>query len=98
MIIRIVKLKFKPEEVENFKAYFEQINSKIRQFPGCNHLELWQDIEDEQTFFTYSHWDAQEDLNVYRDSSLFKEFWSVAKPKFAEKAQAWSHQQLVVAP
>jgi quinol monooxygenase YgiN len=97
MIIRIVRMRFRAEEVDEFQAFFSTINANIRQFPGCLHLELWQDTKDQAVFTTYSHWEAEEDLENYRHSELFKSFWSVAKPKFAEKALAWSSHQIVVA-
>lgn len=97
MIVRIVNMKFRTDEVEAFKAYFNEIHPKIRNFEGCSHLELWQDANDADRFFTYSHWEDESYLENYRNSELFKAFWSVAKSKFAEKAQAWSHHRIVVA-
>lgn len=97
MIIRIVRMRFREEEVTEFQTFFATIHPNIRQFPGCLHLELWQDTQDKSVFTTYSHWEAEEDLENYRHSELFKSFWSVAKPKFAEKALAWSSHQIVVA-
>jgi quinol monooxygenase YgiN len=40
MITRIVKMNFRPEEVENFLNIFHQSKDKIRHMPGCKHLEL----------------------------------------------------------
>jgi quinol monooxygenase YgiN len=97
MIIRIVKMRFREEEVAAFKTFFKQVHGSIRQFPGCMHLELWQDTKDPCVFSTYSHWQSEEDLENYRHSALFLSFWRVAKPKFAEPALAWSNQQIVVA-
>lgn len=42
MITRIVKMTFREEEVEAFKALFEERKSLIRNFKGCTHLQLWQ--------------------------------------------------------
>jgi heme-degrading monooxygenase HmoA len=94
MMIRIVKMRFKAEEVEAFKAFFMTAKSRIRNFEGCQHLELWQEMNDEQTFFTYSHWDNESCLENYRQSDVFKEFWKVAKSKFSDKPEAWSHKQI----
>jgi heme-degrading monooxygenase HmoA len=43
MIIRIVKMVFKEEEIDSFKLLFDERKSLIRNFEGCTHLELWQD-------------------------------------------------------
>jgi quinol monooxygenase YgiN len=46
MITRIVKMNFRPEEVENFLNIFHQSKDKIRHMPGCKHLELWNSQSD----------------------------------------------------
>ena len=81
---------FRPEEVENFQALFEERKERIRHFEGCRHLELWQDAHNPNIFFTYSNWDSEEHLNRYRFSELFKDTWSRTKALFAEKPNAWS--------
>ena len=83
-------MQFRPEEVENFKELFDSIKSKIRQFEGCSHLELWQDVKVPETFMTYSYWESEAHLEGYRHSDLFKNVWSQTKIKFAEKPMAWS--------
>src|SRR4051812_34388261 len=90
MIIRIVKMKFSSDKINDFTALFEARKQTIRSFPGCNHLELWQDSNDENTFFTYSIWNSEADLNHYRFSEFFKDTWGKTKALFAEKAEAWS--------
>lgn len=68
MIIRIVKMQFREEEVDAFRKLFEERRMLIRHFEGCQHLELWQDQNHASTFFTYSWWDTQEHLERYRQS------------------------------
>jgi quinol monooxygenase YgiN len=94
MIIRIVKMVFKPEEVEAFQLLFNERKQLIRQFDGCTHLELWQDKEHPHTFFTYSHWISENYLNAYRTSTFFEDTWFQTKQKFAAPPQAWSVKQL----
>jgi len=94
MIVRIVKLRFREEEVEAFKAYFDGISHQIRHFEGCQHLELLQQVDDPRTFFTYSYWVDEQALENYRVSDLFKTFWTVAKSKFSDKPAAWSHRKV----
>ena len=90
MIKRIVKMEFQLEEVESFKELFDTNKVKIRNFEGCTHLELWQDVNAPHIFMTYSFWSSEGHLNAYRQSDLFKEVWSKTKVKFAEKPMAWS--------
>ena len=90
MFIRIVKMEFKEEEIASFLANFETVKSKIRSFPGCVHLKLLRDKNDATIFFTYSKWEAEADLEAYRNSDLFKGVWATTKPKFRSKAAAWS--------
>lgn len=90
MFIRIVKMEFKEEEVAGFLANFETVKSKIRHFPGCQHLKLLRDKNEATLFFTYSKWEHENDLENYRQSELFKGVWATTKPKFRSKAQAWS--------
>ena len=94
MIVRIVKMTFRNEEIENLKKVFENSKEKIRIFPGVLHLELLQDKEDPSVFCTYSHWASADDLENYRISPLFKETWAKTKPLFKSKAEAWSSERL----
>lgn len=90
MFTRIVKMEFIAEEIPAFLSNFELIKHKIRNFPGCNFLELYNDKHDATVFFTYSKWQHESDLENYRNSELFKEVWATTKPMFRSKAQAWS--------
>lgn len=94
MLVRIVKLVFKKEEISTFKRLFEENCEKIRNFEGCEYLELLQDQNNPQLFFTYSSWKNEEALENYRHSSLFKGIWKEFKPRFSERAEAWSTDKL----
>lgn len=94
MIIRVVKMTFKEEEIDAFKKLFDERKSLIRNFPGCTHLELWQDKNNPQVFFTYSWWQTKEDLNRYRESHFFDDTWRLTKQKFAARPEAWSLNRL----
>ena len=95
MFTRIVKMEFENENIGAFKENFNSVRHKIRNFPGCTFLELYQDKNDEAIFFTYSRWKEESDLENYRNSDLFKNVWSHTKPLFREKAAAWSVDTLV---
>ena len=90
MIRRLVKLTFREEEVPAFLALFERTKDRIRNFPGCRHLELWRECDQPNVFFTFSIWDSQSDLDQYRSSELFGQTWKQTKALFAAPPQAWS--------
>lgn len=89
-MIRIVKMTFRDEHSEDFLAHFEKIKHKITAMPGCEKLRLHRDIDTPNIFFTYSQWQADEDLQNYRQSELFIETWKTVKAWFADRAEAWS--------
>jgi heme-degrading monooxygenase HmoA len=46
-------------------------------------------------FFTYSFWNAEANLEQYRNSELFKAVWAETKPLFNAKPEAWSVDKVV---
>ena len=90
MLIRIVRMTFRPEAVAEFEEIFNDSKARIRSFPGCLHLELLRDLDQPAVFCTYSHWDGPEALEAYRHSDLFKTTWAKTKALFAAKAVAFS--------
>ena len=95
MIIRIVKMTFRSDEVTAFQQLFEERKEQIRNFNGCCHLELWQDHNHPNTFFTYSWWQSESHLDEYRRSHFFDDTWTLTKQKFSAAPQAWTVNQLV---
>lgn len=94
MIVRIVKMTFSAEELISFLQLFEANKNKIASFPGCSKVELLQDIHNPNICFTYSHWESENALNLYRDSQLFNTVWSQTKRYFADRPEAWSLVEL----
>ena len=90
MFVRIVKMTFKQHEIEAFLRNFDSNKEKIRSVKGCSLMELYQDKKEPCIFFTYSHWDCEEDLENYRNSELFKSVWADTKVLFGDKPEAWS--------
>lgn len=90
MLIRIVRMTFRENKVDAFLDLFNQTKKNIKNFPGCNHLELLQDYHRQNVFTTYSHWEDDGALDHYRHSELFKETWSNTKPLFSAKPVAFS--------
>jgi quinol monooxygenase YgiN len=90
MLIRIVKMTFRPEETSNFLELFNQIKEKIRDVEGCDYLELMEDYDDPDSFSTYSKWHSEQALADYRESELFDGVWAKTKAMFAKKPIAFS--------
>lgn len=90
MFVRIVKMSFHQEHVKTFLSIFEEKKIFIRAFEGCRLLELYQDKNNPDLFFTYSYWDSPQDLENYRNADLFKEVWTKTKALFNAKPEAWS--------
>lgn len=95
MFVRIVKMSFAEENIIPFLDNFETVKQKIRNFEGCQFLELYRDKHNTNIFFTYSYWNTEDDLNNYRDSHLFQSVWTKTKPMFNAKPEAWSVDKVV---
>ncbi|MEI6815128.1 MAG: antibiotic biosynthesis monooxygenase [Bacteroidota bacterium] len=96
MIVRIVKMTFEPSNVEAFLELFNAYKEKIRASAGCSRLELLKDHAADNVYFTYSEWEDEASLNHYRYSALFKTVWTQTKALFADKAEAWSLDRVMV--
>lgn len=94
MLIRIVRMTFQDDKVEDFLKVFEASKNKIRAFEGCKHLELHRDYSKPNVFSTYSHWEDDKALDGYRHSKLFKGVWAQTKPLFSAKPIAFSNKLL----
>ena len=94
MIVRIVKMEFKPECVHEFRSLFSRIKDKISNFEGCMHLELLNESGASDVIFTYSIWRDEQALNKYRFSELFRSTWTEIKQYFSAPAEAWSLESL----
>lgn len=94
MLVRIVKMSFNESSVDAFLKNFDANKHKIRDFKGCELLELYRDKNDTNVFFTYSYWNSEANLEAYRRSDLFKNVWSKTKPLFNAKTEAWSVDKL----
>ena len=95
MFVRIVKMSFHPENIQEFLVNFNQNKQNIRNSTGCRLLEMYRDKTDSNIFFTYSYWENEQDLENYRNSDLFKDIWAKTKPMFNDKPVAWSVDELV---
>jgi len=97
MIKRIVKMTFQEHQSTYFEKLFDERKEKIRAFPGCLQLELVRE-RDASVFFTISVWDDSSSLESYRHSELFKSTWSLVKPLFEKRAEAWTTESIALLP
>ncbi|NVK53516.1 MAG: antibiotic biosynthesis monooxygenase [Flavobacteriaceae bacterium] len=98
MFVRIVKMGFTPEKVTTFLTMFDNKKAAIRNFEGCELLELYRDKTNPNVFFTYSYWKTEQDLENYRNSVLFKTVWASTKVLFNQQPEAWSVDKTVSLP
>ena len=94
MLVRIVKLDIKKENIAKFEAIFAETKAYIRNSEGCLLLELYQDNRNPSFFFTYSHWEHESFLEKYRQSDFFKDVWGRTKILFASAPEVWSLHKL----
>ena len=94
MLIRIVRMTFQKDKISDFLAIFNASKHKIRQFEGCQHLELLQDLSQSNVLMTYSFWENEAALENYRQSALFQTTWAATKMLFAAKPVAFSSKRL----
>lgn len=99
LLIRTVRMVFRPDAVPAFLDLFEATAPRIRAHTGCRHLELWEDLRYPNVLSTYSVWDGEEALEAYRRSDLFRTTWARTKTWFAAPPVAHSQRAVrVVAP
>lgn len=95
MIIRLVCMRVKPEKMAEFQAIYASVCDRIRNFPGCTHLQLLLDTDGEGNLYTISHWRSVADLDTYRHSPFFRGVWERLKPLFRDKPWAQSTTLLI---
>ncbi len=94
MLIRTVRMTLRPDGLATFRALYNEASPRIRAFPGCRRLELWEDARFPNILSTFSEWDNEAALDAYRHSELFASTWAKTKPLFA--APPVAHSQRVV--
>ena len=94
MLLRTVRMTFRPDRLDDFLALFREARPRIAAAPGCRHLELWEDARFPNVLTTYSHWDDADALDAYRRSDLFRETWARTTPLFAAPPVAHSQTRV----
>lgn len=90
MLIRIVRMFFKEENVKDYFQILDETKEQIRNFDGCLKLEILQDLNQEHIITFYSYWRDKKALDNYRHSGFFMENWRKTKKLFSEKPMAFS--------
>ncbi|MFM7105487.1 MAG: putative quinol monooxygenase [Flavobacteriales bacterium] len=83
------------EEIDRFIQLFEVHREAISSMPGCTELKLLNQIEPAGTFFTFSIWQSESDLERYRKSLLFQGIWPQVKALFHCPAEAWTVNEIL---
>ena len=94
MLIRTVRMTFRKDEVANFLKVFNESKTKIRNFPGCTHLDMLKDYHTDNIYLTYSFWENADALENYRNSKLFEGVWAKTKVLFKDKPLAFSSEKV----
>ena len=92
MLLRTVRMTFRPDRLADFLDLFRDARPRIAAAPGCRHLELWEDARFPNVLTTFSHWDSEAALDAYRESALFRETWARTTPLFAAAPVAHSQR------
>lgn len=92
MIVRLVRLTFSPQSVDAFDALYAQFEARIHARPGCRMVRAMRVPDEPCQRATLSLWDAQEDLDAYRESALFGEVWPATKALFDAPPEAQSYE------
>ena len=92
MLIRLVRMTFRPDALDDFLVHFDRVSPHIRAFEGCTYLELWHGHRFSNICTTHSHWTGPDALEAYRRSDLFRSTWAEVKPFFAAPPVASSHR------
>jgi len=98
MIIRVVKLNLRREGLDVFMSLFLPRSEHVRNFPGCQYLQLWKDVEKPDIYFSYSWWESPAHLEAYRKSEVYKEVWALLKSQFGDRPEAWTVEKILELP
>ena len=94
MVIRLVSLKCKPEDVGAFRLFLHDSAPRVRDFSGCFSLQIVNDVADSTSFFTISTWRDVDALEAYRTSPLFNQVWPRIKAFLREPARASTCEEI----
>jgi len=89
-ILRIVKMEFRIDQLDDFDGLFVSNEAAIAGMPGCRGVKLLKGANNPSIRTTLSWWDSEQDLERYRQSEVFGNVWPKTKSMFAASPIAWS--------
>lgn len=81
---------FRPEACDDFLQLFESHRRQIRAAEGCTGLQLLREKPGGNVFFTYSTWENESFIELYKQSDTFGIVWPKTKRLFQSPAEAWT--------
>lgn len=92
MLIRLVRMHFRPEAVDAFLALYATARPIITSQPGCFSVQLVRERDDSAAFATWSTWADAAALDAYRASAFFRGFWPQVRVLFRQPAEVVSYE------
>lgn len=94
MLIRLVRMWFKPDNVDEFLRLYHAAYLTISSQPGCLGVRLVRQTDDPAAFATWSRWESAAALDAYRRSPFFRAFWPQVRTLFRQPAEAVSFEEV----
>ena len=94
MITRIVKVKIKPENLQQFKTYIASFLENARAFNNNHHADCFADLEEEYNFHIYTIWKTEGALNKFRKSEANIEFKKIISDWCSIRFSAWTVENI----
>jgi len=94
MITRIVKVKVKPEMVDEFKAYILNFIKEAKAFKNNHHADCFADLEEQYHFHIFTIWNTEGALAKFRKSDINIEFKNNLKNWCEVPFSAWTIQNV----
>lgn len=94
MLWRWVEIRAYPERADIVCSLLAEQAEKVRSFSGCLFLSLYRG--EDTDFYSLSLWESAEALEAYRQSEVFKSFWSLIKKHFRAPAKAVSFEKITL--
>ncbi|MDA3894497.1 MAG: antibiotic biosynthesis monooxygenase [Salinivirgaceae bacterium] len=94
MITRIVKVKIKLENVEDFKTYIKSFLCEAIAFKNNHHADCFADLDEQNHFHIYTIWNTEGALNKFRKSDTNIEFRAKLLELSESRHAAWTVENI----
>lgn len=89
---RWVEIPVLPESLDEARKLLSEQAPRVRAFPGCRSVVLYEG--EGPVLCSFSEWESAADLERYRQSMVFRDFWEKLRPHFRDKPRAVSVRKL----